>query len=192
MLAWHDAHPTPHPIPTPNQHAAILELDWLDRPGLDEARTRALKAFAARAGTPIRESNCTQTTYTQTVGTQSPRALRDAPLLAATRDALEAYFACGSLPINLPLLRMGTPFQHACWQALLRIPHAHTWSYAQQARSMGMPRAVRAIASANGKNFRSIIIPCHRVIGSDGSLTGYGGGLARKKWLIEKERGMEG
>jgi len=81
----------------------------------------------------------------------------------------------------------GTPFQQEVWQALRRIAPGSTWSYARLAREVGRPSATRAVAAANGANPVSIVIPCHRVIGSDGSLTGYGGGLPRKRWLLVHE-----
>ena len=81
----------------------------------------------------------------------------------------------------------GTPFQNKVWKALRRIPAGTTTSYGALAKKLGMPAAVRAVGLANGQNPVSVIVPCHRVIGSDGSLTGYGGGLPRKKWLLEHE-----
>lgn len=84
----------------------------------------------------------------------------------------------------------GSAFQRAVWGELRRIPSGRTRSYAEQARAVGKPRGVRAVARANGENFLSLIIPCHRVIGSDGSMTGYGGGVARKRWLLEHEAKM--
>jgi methylated-DNA-[protein]-cysteine S-methyltransferase len=81
----------------------------------------------------------------------------------------------------------GTPFQQSVWRALRRIPAGTTWSYARLASEIGRPSAVRAVAAANGANPVSIVVPCHRVIGSDGRLTGYGGGLARKRWLLVHE-----
>jgi len=82
----------------------------------------------------------------------------------------------------------GTDFQKSVWKILQEIPYGETRSYKQQAIALGNPKAIRAVASANGHNRISIIIPCHRVIGSDGSLTGYGGGLHRKKWLLDFEK----
>jgi O-6-methylguanine DNA methyltransferase len=82
----------------------------------------------------------------------------------------------------------GTPFQRSVWKQLLAIPVGQTRTYADIAREIGQPKAVRAVARANGDNYRGIVIPCHRVIGSDGALTGYGGGLARKQWLLDFER----
>jgi methylated-DNA-[protein]-cysteine S-methyltransferase len=81
----------------------------------------------------------------------------------------------------------GTPFQNRVWLKLREIPVGRTWSYADLARAVGRPRAVRAVGAANGANPIALVLPCHRVIGSDGSLTGYGGGLARKRWLLAHE-----
>jgi O-6-methylguanine DNA methyltransferase len=83
---------------------------------------------------------------------------------------------------------MGTPFQRQVWDLLKTIPLGETRSYAELAAALGRPSAVRAVAQANGANPLAIVVPCHRVIGSDGSLTGYGGGLVRKKWLLDHER----
>ncbi len=87
----------------------------------------------------------------------------------------------------MPLFTTGTPFQKSVWTALQEIPYGETRSYQEQANALGNARAIRAVAQANGKNKIAIIIPCHRVIGSNGKLTGYGGGLWRKKWLIDHE-----
>jgi methylated-DNA-[protein]-cysteine S-methyltransferase len=84
---------------------------------------------------------------------------------------------------------VGTPFQLRVWQALLEIPYGRTWSYGQEAQYLGQPTATRAVAAANGQNKVSIVVPCHRVIGSNGTLTGYGGGLPRKQWLLALESG---
>jgi len=86
------------------------------------------------------------------------------------------------------LVTPGTDFQNSAWQRLLDIPYGETRSYKEQAVSVGNPKGVRAVASANGANRISIVVPCHRVIGSDGSLTGYGGGIWRKKWLLDFEK----
>ncbi|MFZ5486484.1 MAG: methylated-DNA--[protein]-cysteine S-methyltransferase [Pseudomonadota bacterium] len=138
-----------------------------------------------------------------------PRVERElAQLQAARRDAgpapaalhtwtaqlgheLAEYFAGQRRQFALPLDLVGTPFQQRVWQALLAIPYGQTWSYAQQAAHIGQPRATRAVAAANGQNKISIIVPCHRVIGSDGQLTGYGGGLPRKAWLLGLEQGQQ-
>jgi methylated-DNA-[protein]-cysteine S-methyltransferase len=104
--------------------------------------------------------------------------------------ALRAYFA-GALDAidDLAVETGGTPFQRAVWAALREIPCGHTMSYAAIARRIGRPAAVRAVGLANNANPIGIVVPCHRVIGADGSLTGYGGGLGRKRWLLAHERG---
>jgi methylated-DNA-[protein]-cysteine S-methyltransferase len=114
--------------------------------------------------------------------------------LTAARDpggltkAMRAYFK-GDLGIidKLPVETAGTPFQKSVWRALRKIGCGRTISYAELARRIGRPKAVRAAGLANGQNPISIVVPCHRVIGSNGTLTGYGGGLPRKKWLLEHE-----
>ena len=110
------------------------------------------------------------------------------PRGGAPAAALRRYFAgdLGALSA-VAVDTAGTPFQESVWRALRRIPPGSTWSYAQLAAAVGRPSAVRAVAGANGANPVSIVIPCHRVIGSDGRLTGYGGGLARKSWLLAHE-----
>ena len=102
---------------------------------------------------------------------------------------LAGYFAGERQTFDVPLDLVGTPFQQEVWRALLTIPYGRTRSYAEQARQVGRPTAMRAVAAANGANKISIVVPCHRVIGSDGSLTGYGGGVPRKHWLLALERG---
>jgi len=102
--------------------------------------------------------------------------------------AMRAYFKGDIAAIDgLPVETAGTPFQRSVWRALRRIRRGTTISYAELARWIGKPRAVRAAGLANGQNPISIVVPCHRVIGSNGTLTGYGGGLPRKKWLLEHE-----
>lgn len=103
---------------------------------------------------------------------------------------LREYFAGIRRQFEVALHTPSTPFQAAVWAALQQIPYGTTVSYQEQAERIGKPSAVRAVANANGQNRVSVIIPCHRVIGADGSLTGYGGGLQRKQWLLEHERGM--
>ena len=110
----------------------------------------------------------------------------DKPFREAKKQ-LRAYFAKELKDFDLPLDPQGTDFQRKAWKALLRIPFGQTRSYQQQATAIKSPKAVRAIGLANGKNPISIIVPCHRVIGSNGKLTGYGGGLPRKRWLLEHE-----
>jgi methylated-DNA-[protein]-cysteine S-methyltransferase len=105
-----------------------------------------------------------------------------------TKAQLEAYFRGERQDFDLPLAPAGTAFQIAVWQALRKIPYGSVTTYRRVAEQVGNPRAVRAVGAANGKNPLPIVIPCHRVIGSDGTLTGFGGGLAIKRHLIELER----
>ena len=100
---------------------------------------------------------------------------------------LKEYFEGTRKQFSLKLNPQGTPFQNSVWDALLTIPYGKTTSYLGLSKQLGDVKAIRAVANANGKNPLWIIVPCHRVIGSDGSLTGYAGGLHRKKWLIEHE-----
>ena len=112
----------------------------------------------------------------------------ETPLLMAAARQLTAYFAGELRVFDLPLRLEGTAFQLQCWQALQTIPYGETISYGDQARRIGRPKAVRAVGGANHHNPISIVVPCHRVIGTDGSLTGYGGGLDKKAWLLHHER----
>ena len=105
-----------------------------------------------------------------------------------TEKQLLEYFEGERKYFDLPLDAPTTPFRQSVWEELLKIPYGETRSYKQQAIGMNNVKAIRAVASANGQNRIAIIIPCHRVVGSDGSLTGYAGGLARKKWLLDHER----
>jgi methylated-DNA-[protein]-cysteine S-methyltransferase len=110
-----------------------------------------------------------------------------APFAAAAAQ-LAAYFAGALTGFDLPLDPAGTPFQQDVWLALRAIPYGQTVSYGELAARLGAPRASRAVGLANGKNPISIIVPCHRVVGSDGSLTGYGGGVERKRFLLDLEQ----
>jgi methylated-DNA-[protein]-cysteine S-methyltransferase len=102
---------------------------------------------------------------------------------------LEAYFAGERTDFDLPLHLEGTDFQRRVWAALREVPYGTTWSYGQLAAHVGSPGASRAVGLANGRNPIAIIVPCHRVVGADGRLTGYGGGLERKQALLDLERG---
>ncbi|WP_283390918.1 methylated-DNA--[protein]-cysteine S-methyltransferase [Millionella massiliensis] len=110
------------------------------------------------------------------------------PCLEQLRVQFAEYFGGKRTEFRIPLHLVGTPFQVRVWQALLQIPYGTTITYAQQARMIGNPAAVRAVASANGRNRLPILVPCHRVIGADGSLTGYSGGIERKAELLRLER----
>lgn len=115
-------------------------------------------------------------------------ALRGRPDRSSARCALEAYFDGDLHAIDTLAVRMGgTPFQQGVWTALRQIPVGQTLSYAALAGRIGRPAAVRAVGLANGANPIGVVVPCHRVIGADGSLVGYGGGLDRKRWLLEHE-----
>jgi methylated-DNA-[protein]-cysteine S-methyltransferase len=109
-----------------------------------------------------------------------------APLSAAVRQLTE-YFAGTRREFDLPLRLQGTTFQTRVWRELTEIPYGQTWSYGQLAHRIDQPSASRAVGLANGRNPISILVPCHRVIGADGSLTGYGGGIERKRWLLAHE-----
>jgi methylated-DNA-[protein]-cysteine S-methyltransferase len=106
---------------------------------------------------------------------------------ADVRRQLSEYFDGERDEFDVPLAMTGTPFQRRVWQALQRIPYGETTTYGELARRLGRPSASRAVGLANGRNPIAVIVPCHRVIGSDGSLTGYGGGVERKRLLLELE-----
>jgi methylated-DNA-[protein]-cysteine S-methyltransferase len=117
--------------------------------------------------------------------------VRTHPVLDLARRELGEYFAGNRTRFDTPLsssIRGGTPFQLTVWKALREIPFGETRSYRDIARSIGRPAAVRAVGAANGKNPLSIFVPCHRVIGAAGALTGYAGGISVKRWLLEHER----
>lgn len=111
-------------------------------------------------------------------------------VIVETMKQLDAYFANERKLFDIPLLMVGTDFQKSVWQGLMKIPYGTTASYLELSKKIGNEKAVRAVASANGANAISIMIPCHRIIGSDGSLTGYAGGLATKKKLLELEQNL--
>jgi AraC family transcriptional regulator of adaptative response/methylated-DNA-[protein]-cysteine methyltransferase len=143
---------------------ALYLLDYADRRGLE----RQIERLRVRARAGI------------VPGRTGP--------IAQIETELAAYFAGASMRFATPLARLGSPFQHAVWDALLAIPPGQTRSYAEIARAVGRPEAMRAAAQANGANPFAIVIPCHRVINADGTLGGYGGGLPRKRWLLDHER----
>jgi methylated-DNA-[protein]-cysteine S-methyltransferase len=119
--------------------------------------------------------------------------ISDTEIHESVNDAitqLEEYFAGTRRDFELPLDLQGTEFQIAAWNALAEIPYGRTASYGQQAASIGRPKAVRAIGGANGRNPVAIVLPCHRIVGADGSLTGFGGGIEVKKWLLDHEQSI--
>lgn len=111
----------------------------------------------------------------------------DLPVFERTRIQLDEYFAGTRRVFDVPIRPMGTAFQQRVWEVLLRIPYGVTTTYGAMARDLGQPTAMRAVGAANGRNPISIIVPCHRAIGADGTLTGYAGGLHRKRALLELE-----
>jgi len=121
-----------------------------------------------------------------------PAWRRSAPVLREACAQLRAYFAGRSFRFDLPLALAGTAFQRSVWSALCDIPCGETISYVELARRVGSPKAFRAAGQANGANPVAIVVPCHRVIAADGSLGGYGGGLDRKRWLLDHERPQRG
>lgn len=122
-------------------------------------------------------------------GTAPPPTARTDKVLDAAKKQLDGYFAGRRTSFDLPVAPHGTPFQVRVWNALTRIGYGETKSYGAVAQAIGSPKAVRAVGAANGRNPVPIVIPCHRVIGADGSLTGFGGGMACKEYLLDLERG---
>jgi len=125
-----------------------------------------------------------------TLGTAVPADAE--PVLAEAAGQLDAYFDGELTAFDLPLRLAGSRFQRSVWAALQDIPYGETISYGELARRIGQPSASRAVGLANGKNPVSIVVPCHRVIGADGSLTGYGGGMDRKRFLLALEQRVSG
>jgi methylated-DNA-[protein]-cysteine S-methyltransferase len=123
------------------------------------------------------------------VGTPGPGWKRDRGALREPAEQLEAYLAGELRDFDLPLAPQGTPFQREVWSALRKIPYGSTISYGELAAAVGRPHAARAVGAANGRNPIAVVIPCHRVIGASGGLTGYGGGLGRKRLLLDLEAG---
>ena len=108
--------------------------------------------------------------------------------IRSIKKELKAYFSGDLKNFKTPIQLLGTPFQQLVWSALMRVSHGETRSYAEQAIAIKKPRAFRAVANANGANQLAIIVPCHRIINTSGALGGYGGGIKRKKWLLDHEK----
>ena len=125
----------------------------------------------------------TQTTQPATLGLADEKH----NILLAAEQAFTDYFTGQQQRLQVPIAANGTAFQLRVWQTLMTIPFGKTWSYQELANAIGKPKAVRAVGLANGKNPVSILVPCHRVIGKSGKLTGYAGGIQRKAWLLEHE-----
>lgn len=126
-------------------------------------------------------------TFDEVAAREQRAWIESAEVLAEARRQLEAYFAGTLHAFSLPLRPHGTVFQRRVWQALERIPFGRTTSYGFIADQVGSPGSARAVGAANGQNPIAIVVPCHRVIGANGSLVGYGGGLERKTWLLQHE-----
>ena len=141
--------------------------DWL----VEEHHGRVLRRLEKELGGSLREEK--------------------SEVISEAMRQLDEYFAKKRKEFDLPLMFVGTEFQKSVWDALLSIPYGKTESYGALAARLGRPKSVRAVAGANGANAISIIVPCHRVIGSNHSLTGYGGGIEAKRYLLELEQGGE-
>jgi AraC family transcriptional regulator of adaptative response/methylated-DNA-[protein]-cysteine methyltransferase len=165
----------------------ILTARWLDTPigamlaVADDAGVHLLE-FAERKALPNEIERLRERVGPISFGQHS--------MLDRLAGEVERYFAGRQASFTVPIVQKGTPFETAVWDTLRRIPAGQTRSYGEIARAMDRPNAVRAAARANGANQVAIIVPCHRVIGADGTLTGYGGKLWRKQWLLEHERRM--
>jgi methylated-DNA-[protein]-cysteine S-methyltransferase len=140
-----------------------------------------------RDGSRLASANRERGSQTSNADLGSRGASGDEAVLAEACRQLSEYFDGKRTAFELPLRPAGTPFQQAVWEALRAIPAGETRSYADIARAVGRPSAVRAVGAANGANPIAIVVPCHRVIGSSGALTGYAGGLPTKKWLLAFE-----
>jgi O-6-methylguanine DNA methyltransferase len=139
----------------------IVLLDFVDRPGFRE-RLRGLAQHR-------------------------PLTKRPHPYLDLLNQDLNAYFSTGCPELTVPLAPIGTPFEQSVWHTVSQIPYGQNRTYQQIANEIRRPHAARAVGQANAHNWRAILIPCHRLVGSEGALTGYGGGIWRKRWLLEHE-----
>jgi methylated-DNA-[protein]-cysteine S-methyltransferase len=135
------------------------------------------------------DNDCIQTILFLEEQDQSANKLENEspPVIHQCIDELIEYFNGSRTKFTVPIHQSGTDFQQKVWKELYEVPYAKTMSYAELAKKLGDPKVIRAAASANGKNKIAIIVPCHRIIGSDKNLTGYAWGLARKKWLLQHE-----
>ena len=124
------------------------------------------------------------------VGFKAEFIEQDDEILKETRKQLDEYFDMTRKEFNLPIITVGSDFQKSVWEALMKVPYGTTSTYLQLAKDIDNEKAVRAVASANGANSIGLIIPCHRIIGSNGELTGYGGGLPLKKRLLKLEQNL--
>ncbi len=156
---------------------------------LTPAATSCFTYYESPIGLIEIESSAGSVTSLTFVDERRSEMLKDEVGGEAVRQVAE-YFEGSQREFDVPVTLSGTKFQKLVWKELLSIPFGHTVSYGDVARAVGKPTAVRAVGAANGQNPVSIIVPCHRVVGSDGRLTGYGGGLWRKQWLLKHEGGL--
>lgn len=167
----------------------LLTARWLDTPigamlGIVDDTGVHLLEFADRTALP--------TEIERLRNRVGPICFGESPLLEELATQIEGYFTGQLAAFTMPVVQRGSAFEAGVWEALRRIPVGSTRSYGEIARFIERPEAARAVARANGANQVAIIVPCHRVIGADGSMTGYGGKIWRKKWLLEHERRMAG
>lgn len=175
--------------PTRVKGQGLLAADWIETPlgpmlAVADAHALHLLEFADRPALMAELERIKMRTGQAII-------MADNPVIVVTRQALRDYFMGESADFPIRLAPAGTPFQHRVWDTLRAIPSGETRSYADLAKALDQPSATRAVAQANGANPLAIIVPCHRVIGADGSLTGYGGGLWRKQWLLRHEARMK-
>src|SRR5436190_2760020 len=171
--------------PGRSRETALLVASWLDTP------LGPMIAIGGDAGLELLEfvdRRALETELSEIRKSLGAVVPGEHPVLDQTRRELAEYFAGRRRDFTIPLRPRGSPFQLAAWRGLCEIPYGETRSYADMAKRVGSPGAVRAIGRVNGQNRIAIVIPCHRVIRSDGSLCGYGGGVWRKQWLLDHER----
>lgn len=152
--------------------------------------TQSTAIYCSYLHTPIGdlEIRGTETVVLSIYFVEHRSALPENDLSRAARLQLQEYFAGSRTEFDLPTQAKGTNFQQNVWQQLKNIPFGHTCSYKDIADELNNPKAVRAVGAANGRNPLSIVVPCHRVVGANGTLTGYAGGLERKAWLLQHEK----
>ncbi|WP_241760976.1 methylated-DNA--[protein]-cysteine S-methyltransferase [Rickettsia endosymbiont of Ixodes scapularis] len=169
-----------------NLHLNILKAAWLDTPlgamiAISDEKLLYLLEFVDRRGLELEIERLRIKTKSAIIpGSTEP--------ILMIEEELKFYFTGTLQKFNTPIYLLGSEFQKMAWQELINIPYGKTRSYLNQAKALGKPTSYRAVANANGMNQLAIIVPCHRIINSNGELGGYGGGLHRKKWLIEHER----
>ncbi len=172
-------------IPTNLKSQRILSAKWINTPigamlGIVGDDGLHLLEFAERKGLPTEIEDTKKKT--------GPICFRNHFWFEKLEDELSKYFSGEFVDFTIPIAQFGTKFEKAVWEELQKIPIGQTRSYSAQAIAIGKPNAVRAVARANGANKVAILIPCHRVIGADGSMTGYGGKIWRKEWLLKHEK----